>query len=205
MPGERVSMRKIRDVLRLRFGHQLPQRTIGQSLRLSQGAISEYLKRAQRAGLAWPLPDDLDDTALEGLLFPPPPDVPADQRPVPDWSAIGREMRRPNVTLALLWDEYRVEAADGFGYSWFCDLYRAWVGRLKPTLRQVHTADQASRRAKSSSSFASVRRRTTTLSYSRLQAHHSRHSLRRSTMPPARCQMPISPTRPHPLPDLWLL
>src|SRR3954452_21345962 len=142
MPGERVSMRKIRDVLRLRFGHQLPQRTIGQSLRLSQGAVSEYLKRAQRAGLAWPLPDALDDAGLEALLFPPPPDVPTDERPVPDWSAIHREMRRPNVTLALLWEEYRDETADGFGYSWFCDLYRAWVGRLKPTLRQVHTAGE---------------------------------------------------------------
>src|SRR4051795_6077344 len=46
------------------------------------------------------------------------------------------------MTLALLWEEYRIGAADGFGYSWFCDLYRAWVGRLKPTLRQVHTAGE---------------------------------------------------------------
>jgi transposase len=137
-----MSMRKIREVLRLRLGHRLSQRAIGQSLRLSQGAVSQYLKRAQRAGLEWPLPDDLDDARLEALLFPPPPDVPADQRPVPDWSAIHREMRRPNVTLALLWEEYRTGAADGFGYSWFCDLYREWAGRLKPTLRQVHTAGE---------------------------------------------------------------
>ncbi|MGH7106948.1 MAG: IS21 family transposase [Acetobacteraceae bacterium] len=142
MPGERMSMRKIREVLRLRLGHGLAQRAIGQSLRLSQGTVSEYLKRAQRAGLEWPLPDDVDDACLEGLLFPPPPDVPAEQRPVPDWSVVHREMRRPNVTLALLWDEYRTRAADGFGYSWFCDLYRAWVGRLKPTLRQVHVAGE---------------------------------------------------------------
>jgi transposase len=142
MPGERVSMRKIREVLRLRLGHHLPQRAIGQSLWLSQGAVSEYLKRARRAGLAWPLPDDLDDAQLEALLFPPVPDVPTGQRPVPDWSAVHREMRRPNVTLALLWEEYRAEAPDGFGYSWFCDLYREWVGRLNPTLRQVHAAGE---------------------------------------------------------------
>jgi transposase len=142
MPGERMSMRKIREVLRLRLGHQLPQRAIGQSLRLSQGAVNEYLKRAARAGLTWPLPDDLDDARLEALLFPPPSAVPVDQRPIPDWSAVHREMRRPNVTLALLWDEYRTGTADGFGYSWFCDLYRAWVGRLKPTLRQIHTAGE---------------------------------------------------------------
>ena len=137
-----MSMRKIRDVLRLRLGHQLPQRAIGQSLRLSQGAVSEYLKRARRAGLAWPLPDGLDDVRLEALLFPPVPDVPTERRPIPDWSAVHREMRRPNVTLALLWEEYRAETADGFGYSWFCDLYRAWVGRLQPTLRQVHVAGE---------------------------------------------------------------
>ena len=92
---------------------QLPQRAIGQSLRLSQGAVSDYLKRARRAGLAWPLPDDLDDARLEALLFPPPPDVPADQRPVPDWSAVHRDMRRPNVTLALLWEEYRAGPPTG--------------------------------------------------------------------------------------------
>ena len=63
---------------------------------------------------------------------------------MPDWAAVHRELRRPNVTLSLLWEEYRggTGAQDGFGYSWFCDLYREWVGRLKPTLRQVHTAGE---------------------------------------------------------------
>src|SRR5882757_5567999 len=65
-----------------------------------------------------------------------------DQRPMPDWAWVHRELRRPNVTLALLWEEYRAGAPDGFGYSWFCDLYKAWVGRLKPTLRQVHVAGE---------------------------------------------------------------
>jgi transposase len=142
MPGERLSMRKIREVLRLRFGQGLAQRAIGHSLRLSTGAVNGYLSRARRAGLSWPLPDDLDDDRLEKLLFPPVPDVPVDERPVPDWPTVHRELRRPNVTLALLWEEYRAGAPDGFGYSWFCNLYREWVGRLKPTLRQVHIAGE---------------------------------------------------------------
>jgi transposase len=142
MPGERLSMRKIRELLRLRWEQHLPQRAIGQSLRLSQGSVSDYLNRARRAGLTWPLPDTVDDARLEALLFPPPPDVPRDQRPVPDWAVVHRDLRRPNVTLALLWDEYWTAATDGFGYSWFCDLYREWAGRLKPTLRQVHTAGE---------------------------------------------------------------
>ena len=144
MPGERLSMRKIREVLRLHLGHRLPQRAVAQSLGLSQGAVHSYAARARLAGLGWPLPEGLDDAQLEALLYPPQPDVARDQRPVPDWAAVHRELRRPNMTLALLWEEYRAGpgARHGFGYSWFCDLYREWVGRLKPTLRQVHAAGE---------------------------------------------------------------
>jgi transposase len=143
MSGERLSMRKIREVLRLRLDQGLPQRAVAQSLGLSQGAVHGYVARARRAGLSWPLPE-LDDGQLEALLYPPWPAVTTEQRPVPDWAVVHRELRRPNVTLALLWEEYRggMGARDGFGYSWFCDLYREWVGRLKPTLRQVHTAGE---------------------------------------------------------------
>ena len=140
MPAERLSMRQIRDVLRLCFAAKLPQRAVAKSLGLSQGAVSGYLSRARAAGVSWPLPEDVDDARLEALLFPPPSGIPADQRPMPDWGWVHRELRRPDVTLALLWEEYRAGAADGFGYSWFCDLYRAWAGRLKPTMRQIHLA-----------------------------------------------------------------
>src|SRR6476469_191130 len=142
MPAERVSMCQIREVLRLRFASELPQRAIAKSVGLSQGAVSGYLSRTRAAGVSWPLPADLDDLQLEALLFPPPPAIATDQRPVPDWAAVHRELRRPNMTLALLWEEYRSGAPDGFGYSWFCDRYRTWVGRLKPTLRQVHVAGE---------------------------------------------------------------
>jgi len=84
MPGERLSMRKIRDVLRLRLAHGLSQRAIANSLRLSLGAVNTYLGRARMAGLSWPLEDDLGDAELEALLYPPPPDVAGHQRPLPD-------------------------------------------------------------------------------------------------------------------------
>jgi transposase len=104
--------------------------------------VSSYLSRARAAGVSWPLPTDLDDEQLESLLFPPPPAIAADQRPMPDWAWVHRELHRPSVTLALLWEEYRAGAPDGFGYSWFCDLYRGWAGRLKPTMRQTHIAGE---------------------------------------------------------------
>src|SRR5258708_11544076 len=113
MPGERLSMRKIRELLRLRFTSGLSQRAMARSLGVSQGAVNEYLARARRAGIGWPVPDDLDDERLEALLYPPPVSTPADLRPQPDWSVIHRELRRPNVTLALLWDEYRAGAPAG--------------------------------------------------------------------------------------------
>ena len=144
MPGERLSMRKIRDVLRLRFGQGLSQRAIGVSVGLSTGAVNSYLRRARMAGLGWPLAEAIGDGELEARLYPQAPDVAARRRPLPDWAAVHRELRRPNVTLSLLWEEYRAGPGrqDGFGYSWFCELYREWAGRLKPTLRQVHAAGE---------------------------------------------------------------
>src|ERR1700751_3812425 len=142
MPAERLSMRQIRDVLRLCCAAKLPQRAVARSLGLSQGAVSGYLSRARAAGITWPLPEDLDDARLEALLFPPPCRTPADQRPMPDWAWVHHELRRPDVTVALWGEQSRAGAADGFSYSWFCDLYRAWAGRLKPTMRQVHVASE---------------------------------------------------------------
>jgi transposase len=88
------------------------------------------------------LPDLDDDERLEARLFPPPPDLPAALRPKPDWSEVHRELRRPDVPLTLLWEEYKAREPDGFSYSWFCDLYKDWAGRLKPALRQVHVAGE---------------------------------------------------------------
>lgn len=141
MATERLPMRKIRDVLRLHAGG-LSKRQIAASLGLGPTSVGEYVRRARRAGLAWPLPDGLSDAALERLLFPPPRNIPSDRRPQPDWTAIHRELRKPGVTLSLLWEEYRAAWPDGYGYSRFCDLHRAWAARLTATMRQVHLAGE---------------------------------------------------------------
>ena len=101
-----------------------------------------YLRRAEAAGLRWPLPVELDDGALERLLFPPPPALPDTARGAPDWSEVHRELKRPGVTLQLLWHEYRRTHPHGYQYTWFCRQYRAWAGKLYLVMRQVHRAGE---------------------------------------------------------------
>jgi transposase len=134
-------MRNIRDVLRLDAGG-LSNRQIGASLSVSKTTIRNCLRRAAAAGLVWPLPDELTDAMLEARLYPPPPSTPGDQRPQPDWPAIHRELKRPGVTLLLLWQEHRAAHPEGFSYSRFCERYTRWKGRLSPTMRQTHVAGE---------------------------------------------------------------
>ena len=140
MPGPRLPVRKIRDVLRLSAAG-MSKRQIAASLGVSATAAGECTRRARRAGLAWPLPDELSDEELEHRLYPL-PTAAKDRRPRPDWAAIHRELRRPGVTLQLLWEEHRGVHPDGYGYSRYCELYRAWEARLSPTMRQSHIAGE---------------------------------------------------------------
>jgi transposase len=139
MPTERLSMRRIRELLRLKYAQGLSSRAIASSLSVSKGAVGAYLSRVRAAGLSWPLPPDLDDDdALELLLFPGQVGSRVPERPVPDWGAVDRELRRKGVTRALLWEEYRAAYPEGYGYAWFCEHYEAWKGRVRPTMRQTH-------------------------------------------------------------------
>ena len=145
MPKERLSMRKIREVLRQK-AEKRSLRQIANGLGIGRGTVSDYLLRAKAAGLSWPLADGLDDHALEAALFPPPPD-PATRRPLPDWTYIHKELKRKHVTLALLWQEYAEEHCEGYQYSRFCELYRSWQGTLwldSPRLGSFAPKGQAS-------------------------------------------------------------
>ena len=136
MPQERLSMRKIREVLRLKWENGLSNRAIARSCSISPTTVSEYIRRASAAGLRWPLPENLDDDQLCRLLFPAPPS----ERliPQPDWQTIHRELRRKGMTRRLLWLEYRQAHPHGYGYSYFCELYRLWARRLDPPMRLTH-------------------------------------------------------------------
>lgn len=116
-------MRKIKDVLRLKFEVGLAQRQIARSCGLGKTTVSECLARFERSGLSWPQAAELDEATLERQLYPPAPSVPTAARALPDWAFIHRELRRKGVTLTLLWHEYRAAHPEGFGYSWFCEHY----------------------------------------------------------------------------------
>lgn len=139
MPRERLSMRKIREVLRLK-AEGLSQRAIARSCGIARSTVGEYLRRAAEAGLSWPLPQELDEDELNRLLFPKPSGSGKRELPLPDWKQVHRELRHKGVTLRLLWLEYRQAHPEGYGYSRFCELYREWAGRLEPTMRLTHHA-----------------------------------------------------------------
>ena len=141
MPRTRTSMRKIREVLRLKYACGLTNRQIAKTRAMGRTAVADYLRRAHNAGLGWPLPEGLDDAELEQRLFPP-VGISAAPRPRPDCAYLHRELRRKGVTLFLLWEEYRAVHPEGYQYSRFCDLYRAWAGKLKLSMRQTHKAGE---------------------------------------------------------------
>ena len=135
-------MRKIKEVLRLKWGQGLSNRQIAKACGIARPTVGEYLRRAAEAGLSWPLSADLDEASLERQLFPPPPSLPAPARGFPDWAHVHQELKHKGVTLFLLWQEYRETHPEGYQYSWFCDHYRAWQGKLDVVMRQDHRAGE---------------------------------------------------------------
>lgn len=136
MPAERAEMHKVREVLRLKYAHQVSERQISLSVGLSRSTVGDYVRRATRAGLSWPIPEATDDAALERLLFPPRSEMLT--RPLPDWNSVHSELKRNGVTLMLLWEEYRATHGEGYAYSHYCQLYRDWEKTISPVMRQTH-------------------------------------------------------------------
>ena len=141
MAAERLSMRQIRDVLRLKWECGLSDRRTARSCGISRPAVAEYVKRATAAGLSWPLPAGLDDAALEAQLFPAVV-APAHPRVLPDFAHMHRELARKGVTLALLWEEYKSAHPEGLQYSRFCERYRGHARTRDLSMRQVHRAGE---------------------------------------------------------------
>ena len=137
-------MRQIKEVLRLKYKLKLWLREIARASGVARSTVADYLRRARKAGLTWPLPEGLDQSGLweklfeEASAYEAPSEPQPALRPLPDWSTIHKELRRKNVTLQLLWQEYRQSHPEGYGRSQFCHLYRQWAGKLDPVQRHLH-------------------------------------------------------------------
>ena len=113
-------MRKAREILRLKYEVGLTNRQIARSIRSSHVTVGQYLQRARQAGIGWPLPPDLGEEDLSEMLFAsgkPPGEA---RRPLPDIGELHRELKKKGVTLYLLWEEYRANHPEGYGYTQFC-------------------------------------------------------------------------------------
>src|SRR5690606_9605792 len=141
MPAKRrLTMRQLRQMLRL-CADDVSVRDIAMMLGLARSTVQDNLERARAAGLSWPLSGDLTDDVIERRLFSRQGVKQGLRRRVePDWSALAVELKKPAVTLQILWEEYRAIHPDGYGYSRFCELFRSFEQRLSPTMRQEHVA-----------------------------------------------------------------
>ena len=134
-------MRKIREILRLKYECGQSDRKIAKSCKVSRSSVAEYIRRAKVAGLTWPLSEDIDDAALEKKLFSGCRKV-SKGRPVSNWADVHRELKRKGVTLGLLWQEYKQRHPDGYQYSWFCKEYNKWRSKVDVVMRQHHRAGE---------------------------------------------------------------
>jgi len=137
-------MRKLKEVLRLRFELKLSQRQIARSCSIGHSTVYDYLKRAQAAGITWPLPEGWDDARLEKALFGPSPRrVYESRRPTPNFALLHQELQsHRHLTLQLWWEEYRQNHPDGYSYTRLCELYQRWRRHLDVVLRQEYKAGE---------------------------------------------------------------
>lgn len=139
MANERISMRKIKEVLRLKYDKSLNVSQISQICSISRPAVDSYLLRFRASGLVWPLPEEITDDFLEKKLFSC-NTVKNSLKADPDYEYMIQEIRRPNVTLEVLWSEYIAANPNGYQYSYFCELYRMYAKKLNYSMRQEHKA-----------------------------------------------------------------
>jgi len=134
-------MRKIREILRLKWEAHLSSRKIAKSCNISPATVLKILKSAETAGISWPLPEGLNDASLENMLYTK-PNICNQNRPEPDPEYLYRELKKKHVTLTLLWHEYKQAHPDGLMLSQFCERYRRWRGSLDISMHQDHKAGE---------------------------------------------------------------
>ena len=135
-------MRKIKEILRLKYDAGLSYHQIARGTNVSTSTVHDIIGRYNKTNLTWPLPAELEcEKALGNLLYPEQPTAAA-QKPEPDMTLIYKELKRKSVTLMLLWEEYKAINPDGYQYSYFCEKFNNWRAKLNPVLRQFYRAGE---------------------------------------------------------------
>ena len=143
MPAERIAMRKIREVLRLRWQAGLSYRQIHRGTKVSLGKVKQLITEAEAIGLSWPLPDEMDDQHLAQLFYPAADTKPSARFQLPDWTEVHQELKKKGVSKQLLWEEYTQRHPNScYSYSQYCSLYMQWHGKQKRSMRQLHQAGE---------------------------------------------------------------
>jgi transposase len=139
MSRKRITMRKIKEILRLKLECNLSNRKIAASCKVGRSTVQDYINRARVANLSIEQINAMTDEELDQKLFPL-RDPSNSEFPAPDYHLISTEMKRQGVTLQLLWEEYLERHPDGYSYSQFCHLYRQFMKTADLTMRQTHKA-----------------------------------------------------------------
>ena len=133
-------MKKIREVIRLRFDRGASIGQIATACKMGRSTVGEYLDRAAGANITWPLPEGLSDAELQSQLFPA--KRKANSRPVPDWNEVRKQLTRKGVTLLLLWQEYIALNPEGYGYTRYTGLFKNWLATSELSMLQPHKAGE---------------------------------------------------------------
>ena len=143
MPAKRITMRKLRDILRMSLSGDCSIREISRSTKVSVGSIQKLLTKAQALGLTWPLPEDLDDGQLARLFYPTADTSRSSHLQIPDWPTVHQELKQPHMTKQLVWEEYTQQYPNrSLSYSRFCHRYKVWVSKRRRSMRQQHKAGE---------------------------------------------------------------
>ena len=129
---------KAREILRLKQEVGLSLREIGQACNCGKSTVSEILTRAEKAEIRWPI--DLSDKQLMSKLYPTTESK--SSPPEPDLEYVFCEMKKKNVTLMLLWEEYKRDHPDGIMYTQFCERYRNFKANNKISMHKEHKAGE---------------------------------------------------------------
>lgn len=140
MSRKHISMRKIKEILRLSCLKQLSPRAIGNIVKIGRSTVQDHLQRAKNAGITLEMAESIPEEELEKLLFSLPGS--SSNRPQPCWKTIHLEHRKKDVTMQVLWEEYKEQEPDGLSYSYFCDLYRKFTKTVDISMRQIHKAGE---------------------------------------------------------------